>query len=62
MIPVPKHIELVTAANLAELAHAGKFRRDGVTPYIEHPQAVAARLPIHDLTSCHKGQGGRHAV
>ena len=32
-----------TAANLAGEAHRGHFRRDGVTPYITHPQRVAAR-------------------
>jgi len=36
--------DLVTrAAALAELAHSGQFRRDGTTPYIDHPRAVAAR-------------------
>ena len=29
---------------LATIAHTGQYRRDGVTPYIEHPQAVAALL------------------
>ncbi|MEO1496447.1 MAG: HD domain-containing protein [Planctomycetota bacterium] len=28
---------------IATAAHAGQFRRDGVTPYIEHPAAVASR-------------------
>lgn len=32
------------AEQLARIAHAGQFRRDGVTPYIVHPQAVAARV------------------
>lgn len=26
----------------AALAHKGQFRRDGITPYIEHPKAVAS--------------------
>jgi len=34
--------------NLAELlarrAHEGQFRRDGITPYIKHPEGVAERL------------------
>lgn len=29
---------------IAHRAHAGQFRRDGVTPYIVHPEAVARRL------------------
>lgn len=32
------------AAEFATLAHQGQFRRDGVTPYIVHPKAVAARV------------------
>lgn len=33
-----------TARELARSAHAGQTRKDGVTPYIEHPLAVAATL------------------
>lgn len=29
---------------IAHRAHVGQFRRDGVTPYIVHPEAVAQRL------------------
>lgn len=29
---------------IATIAHAGQFRRDGVTPYIEHPREVAAHF------------------
>ena len=29
---------------LAKDAHAGQFRRDGVTPYIKHPMQVADRV------------------
>ena len=32
------------AREIATRAHAGQFRRDGVTPYILHPQAVAGRV------------------
>lgn len=32
------------AKQIATRAHAGQFRRDGVTPYIVHPEAVAARV------------------
>lgn len=32
---------IARSAELAELMHAGQFRRDGVTPYIEHPRKVA---------------------
>ncbi len=33
-----------TARTFARHVHAGQFRRDGVTPYILHPAAVADRL------------------
>ena len=32
---------LKTSEALARKAHDGQFRRDGKTPYIEHPKAVA---------------------
>lgn len=32
------------AKEFATEAHSGQFRRDGVTPYIKHPKAVAERL------------------
>lgn len=32
------------AAALARAAQAGQFRRDGTTPYIHHPAAVASRV------------------
>jgi len=32
------------AFNVASVAHEGQFRRDEVTPYIEHPRAVAKRV------------------
>lgn len=33
---------VLLAENIAREAHAGQFRRDGITPYIVHPEAVAA--------------------
>src|SRR4051812_16247682 len=40
-----EEVNLVSrAAELARIAHAGQFRRDGVTPYIRHPEAVASRV------------------
>lgn len=36
------------AEQIARTAHAGQFRRDGVTPYITHPAAVADRLAGED--------------
>ena len=40
---------LVAMCNyIATQAHYGQFRRDGKTPYINHPQAVAARLKTSD--------------
>ena len=35
-------------AEIAICAHQGQTRRDGLTPYIEHPQAVAARMSTFD--------------
>lgn len=32
------------ALKIATEAHAGQYRRDGITPYIEHPKAVAERV------------------
>jgi (p)ppGpp synthase/HD superfamily hydrolase len=32
------------AAAIAAEAHQGQFRRDGITPYILHPQAVVSRV------------------
>lgn len=35
---------VLLAASLATRAHAGQYRRDGVTPYITHPEGVASRV------------------
>jgi (p)ppGpp synthase/HD superfamily hydrolase len=32
------------ASSIAQKAHGGQFRRDGITPYITHPEAVAKAL------------------
>jgi (p)ppGpp synthase/HD superfamily hydrolase len=40
-----KDIDVVELAqSIARKAHEGQFRRDGVTPYITHPEAVARSL------------------
>jgi len=33
-----------SAENLARRLHKGQFRRDGKTPYITHPEAVASKF------------------
>ena len=42
--PLRKNL-IELASQLATEAHAGQYRRDGTTPYIEHPAAVASRAP-----------------
>jgi (p)ppGpp synthase/HD superfamily hydrolase len=39
--------EIAKSIEVRDEAHAGQFRRDGVTPYKTHPEAVAATLPPH---------------
>lgn len=36
------------AKMIASRAHSGQYRRDGYTPYINHPSAVAAKLDGED--------------
>ena len=38
-------LEIQNATELCVKAHAGQFRRDGVTPYHTHPFAVAEKVP-----------------
>jgi (p)ppGpp synthase/HD superfamily hydrolase len=38
-------LEIRNATELCVKAHAGQFRRDGVTPYHTHPFAVAEKVP-----------------
>lgn len=39
----------MNAKEIATLAHQGQFRRDGVTPYIKHPEAVASSFDEWEL-------------
>lgn len=41
---IEHYADIRHAVAIATEAHAGQFRRDGKTPYIEHPAAVAARV------------------
>lgn len=41
-----KNIEKI-AKEIAKQAHSGQFRRDGVTPYIKHPEAVVNKFKPH---------------
>lgn len=41
---------LERAEQIARQAHEGQFRRDGVTPYIAHPERVVARLRTMGIT------------
>lgn len=40
-------IKLEDALEIAKQGHKGQFRRDGVTPYVEHPIKVADRMTTH---------------
>lgn len=40
-----KEQTMVQHAN--NIAHLGQFRRDGVTPYVHHPESVALRVRHH---------------
>ncbi len=37
-----RHVYL--CRSIATAAHAGQFRRDGATPYVNHPEAVVERV------------------
>jgi len=39
---------VVTAKQIASRAHSGQYRKDGYTPYVNHPAAVAQRLGRED--------------
>lgn len=39
-----KNFTVDNAHAIAVIAHNGQYRRDGVTPYLTHPQAVASRV------------------
>jgi hypothetical protein len=41
---IPLDLVPLVASSLARGAHANQYRRDGVTPYIRHPEAVARSL------------------
>ena len=36
--------QVAIATFISQAAHFGQYRRDGVTPYINHPTAVAAKV------------------
>lgn len=38
------HPLIELAREIATESHVGQFRRDGVTPYIDHPAAVVTRV------------------
>lgn len=40
--------QLELCEKIAREAHAGQFRRDGVTPYIEHVEAVVSRCETEE--------------
>ncbi|MEM1210201.1 MAG: hypothetical protein AAF586_03885 [Planctomycetota bacterium] len=40
----PVDLLVRNAEQIARRAHEGQFRRDGLTPYVVHPRAVAARV------------------
>ena len=44
--PMRTHFTIL-AESIASHAHNGQFRRDGVTPYINHPRAVVELLKDH---------------
>lgn len=65
--------DLVTlASSIARKSHDGQFRRNGTTPYITHPEAVARSLEgehpnviaaawLHDTLEDTHHRGGSHS-
>jgi (p)ppGpp synthase/HD superfamily hydrolase len=43
-----KQEQLVKAEQVARKAHEGQYRRDGITPYIKHVEAVVSRVSSVD--------------
>lgn len=44
IVPVSTRPQSALAETIAREAHQGQFRRDKVTPYITHPEAVAKKI------------------
>lgn len=42
------HTELALCATISLESHKGQYRRDGLTPYIDHPKEVARSLRTFD--------------
>ena len=50
------------AEEIARVAHAGQFRRDGTTPYIKHPEAVAGKMAAAGMSDDYVAAGWLHDV
>jgi (p)ppGpp synthase/HD superfamily hydrolase len=52
-LPMTDWTEIIRKCDEIAETHKGQFRRDGVTPYITHPRAVAAMFTEHEqLQKC----------